>query len=118
MKGADKELFAGDKNIVVDSKVLMLALYNKEEAYYISGILNSPNIREVIDGYAISINRGTDVLKYLAIPKFDIENVLHCALSHKSLEIHSYMRKLSHETGVIQQFESEINEIVYKLFTE
>ena len=118
VKGADKELFAGDKNIVVDSKVLMLALYNKEEAYYISGILNSPNIREVIDGYAISINRGTDVLKYLAIPKFDIENVLHCALSHKSLEIHSYMRKLSHETGVIQQFESEINEIVYKLFTE
>ncbi len=44
--------------MVVDSKVLMLDVYNEMEAYYVCGIINSPSIIEVVDGYAISTNRG------------------------------------------------------------
>ena len=45
-------LFAEDKIIVVDSKVLMLDVYSEMEAYYVCGIINAPIITEVVDGYA------------------------------------------------------------------
>ena len=54
---ADPTLFSKDKIIVVDSKVLMLDVYNEQEAYYVCGIINSPNIIEVVDGYAVSTNQ-------------------------------------------------------------
>lgn len=43
------------------SKVLMLGLENAEEAYYVCRIINAEDIVKVIDGYAISTNRGVDV---------------------------------------------------------
>lgn len=55
---ADDDLFVEDKPIVVDSKVLMLDVYDEMEAYYVCGIINSPSVIEVVDGYAISTNRG------------------------------------------------------------
>ena len=57
---ADVALFTEDKIIVVDSKVLMLALYNENEAFFVCGIMNAPNIIKVVDGYAVSTNRGID----------------------------------------------------------
>lgn len=74
---ANKDIFSQDKPIVVDSKVLMLDVYDELEAYYVCGIINSPSVTEVVDGYAISTNRGVDVLKYIAIPKYDRTRNLH-----------------------------------------
>lgn len=81
-------LFSEDKIIVVDSKVLMLGLDNEEEAYYVCGVLNARSITTVIDGYAISTNRGIDVLKYIAIPKYDSRNMTHHSIAEISKEIH------------------------------
>lgn len=119
---ADKTLFAndlnptGDKNIVVDSKVLMLGLYELEEAFYVAGIINSPNIRNIIDGYAVSTNRGTDVLKYIAIPKFNKKINLHSSIAAKSAEIHQKLQDNPRFT--ISPLEEDLNKIVYTLFTE
>lgn len=110
---ADINLFDEDKPIVVDSKVLMLALDNEEEAYYVSGILNATNIREVIDGYAISTNRGVDVLKYIAIPKYDEKNDLHLSISTISKDIHKLMLK---NNSNINEEEKNLEETVHKLF--
>lgn len=85
---ADRTIFSKDKTIVIDSKVLMLGLYNEMEAYYVCGIINSPSIIAIIDGYAISTNRGIDVLKYLAIPKFDDSNHIHLLIAETSKNIH------------------------------
>lgn len=35
------------------------------------------SVIEVVDGYAISTNRGVDILKYIAIKKFDETNAVH-----------------------------------------
>lgn len=48
-----------------------------DEAYYISAILNSQSIRDVIDAYTVNFDRGIDILKNIRIPKFDIDNSLH-----------------------------------------
>lgn len=86
---ADKDLFSTDKPVVVDSKVLMLSTDTSQEAYYIAGIINSPSVREVIDGYAVKTNRGVDILKYIAIPKFDLNNELHLEIAKISEHIHN-----------------------------
>lgn len=110
----DDTLFSSDKVIVVDSKVLMLSLENEMEAYYVCGIINSPNVTKVIDGYAISTNRGVDVLKNVAIPKFDINNELHLNIAKISKEIHQKAKeKLS-----ISTFENILEIAVHELFTE
>ncbi len=85
---ANRNIFSQDKIIVVDSKVLMLSVYNELEAHFVCGIINSPNIIKVVDGYAVSTNRGVDVLKYIAIPKYDSENKIHTEIAMLSKDIH------------------------------
>lgn len=111
---ADTALFSRDKEIVVDSKVLMLGLYNEMEAYYVCGIINSKNIRDVIDGYAIDTNRGIDVLKYIAIPKYDQNNELHLKIATISKEIHQKAK----ENSDYYTLEEKLIECVYSLFAK
>lgn len=111
---ADKELFSKDKAVVVDSKVLMLSLSHFDEANYVCGILNAKDIVDVIDGYAISTNRGVDVLKYLAIPKYDAANQIHKEVSELSRDIHSRMREK--KTEEIPRLEAKLNQSVRKIF--
>lgn len=108
------DIFTDDKIIVVDSKVLMLDVYDESEAYYVCGIINSPNITDVIDGYAVSTNRGVDVLKYVAIPKFDTNNELHKKISEISKAIHELVKN----DEDYSKMEKELQEEVHKLFTE
>ena len=107
-------IFSEDKPIVVDSKVLMLDVYDEAEAYYVCGIINSPNVTAVIDGYAVSTNRGVDVLKYVAIPKFDKNNKLHASISNLSKNIHN----LAKEEKDYSTMETKLQEEVYKLFKD
>ena len=109
---ADLSLFTNDKIIVVDSKVLMLGLYDEMEAYFVCGIINSRNIIEVIDGYAIHTNRGVDVLKYIAIPKYDSSDQLHKKIASLSKDIH----KKSRDKSNYKYLEEELNNNVYSLF--
>lgn len=82
LPNAELHLFQGeDKPVVVDSKVLMLATSSMQEAYYVSGILNSSSIRDIIDAYAVGLNRGVDVLKNIAVHKFDISNPVHLKIA-------------------------------------
>ncbi len=109
----DTTLFSADKIIVVDSKILMLDLYDEEEAYYVCGIINSPNITNVIDGYAIATNRGIDVLKNIAIPQFDPLDSLHMKIALISKEIHEDCKNKNDITSK----ESQLGKYVYELFT-
>lgn len=112
----DKNLFSKDKIVVVDSKVLMLSLNDEMEAYYVCGIINAPCIREVVDGYAISTNRGIDVLKNLAIKKFDLNNDLHSTIAQISKDIHIVMKNNDGNFDVTKK-EKELNDAVLKLFS-
>lgn len=110
----DYNIFTEDKIIVVDSKVLMLDLQEEMEAYYVCGIINAPNVAKVVDGYAISTNRGVDVLKYIAIPKYDKGNELHQQISIISKQIH----KLAAEGNNYQLEEENLSAKVFELFMQ
>lgn len=114
---ADEELFRHDKIIVVDSKVLMLGLENEDEAYYVCGILNAPDIVAVIDGYAVATNRGLDVLKYLAIPKYDASNPVHAEIADVSKNIHHIMKSEVDKLEIAAR-EKRLNDYVRRLFGE
>lgn len=109
---ADKKLFKENKIVVVDSKVLMLATNNASEAYYVCGIMNAPDIVTVIDGYAISTNRGVDVLKYLAIPKYNEKNKTHKEIASLSKKIHT----LAKANRAYTAEEQKLNSLVHLLF--
>ena len=110
---ADPFLFSEDKIIVVDSKVLMLDLHDEMEAYYVCGIMNSPNVIEVVDGYAVSTNRGVDVLKYIAIPKYDHGKARHVEIATISKRIHL----LAREGGDYKGLELQLADAVFQLFS-
>ena len=112
---ADTKLFSGDKIIVVDSKVLMLAFDNIDEAYYVCGILNSKDVVDVIDSYAVTTNRGVDVLRYLAIPKFNKTFKAHINISEISKSIHNQMKGDAYKDEV-KKLEGELNKTVKYLF--
>lgn len=112
--GADPTLFSEDKVIVVDSKVLMLGTNNELEAYYVCGIINCPLISNVIDSYAVSLNRGTDVLKYIAIPKYNSRNDTHVRIAEVSKEIHYLARKNKDYEDRLD----DLNSLIKKLFLE
>lgn len=110
---ADPKLFTEDKIIVVDSKVLMLDVYNEMEAYYVCGIINAPIITEIVDGYAIPTNRGVDVLKYIAIPKYNAANEKHSYIAEISKCIHDKAAK-----GVeYSTLEKQLSDAVFSLFS-
>ncbi len=70
------------------------------------------NVVEVIDGYAIPTNRGVDVLKYIAIPKYNQDNPIHKKIADISKEIHV----LAKDGNKYGDKEKELTEIVYALF--
>ena len=113
---ADIELFLEDKPIVVDSKVLMLDVYDEMEAYYICGIINSPSVIEIVDGYAISTNRGVDVLKYIAISKYNATNLIHKKIAEISKTIHEKMKETSGKANICK-LEKSLDEEIHKLFS-
>lgn len=111
---ADESLFSEDKTIVVDSKVLMLGLNNIDEAHYVCGIINATDVVNIIDGYAISTNRGVDVLKYLAIPKFDSNNQIHNKIAGYSKTIHNAFK--TNANANVRELEALLNIAVREIF--
>lgn len=113
LPNADLKLFKGeDKPVVVDSKVLMLATSTMQEAYYVSGVLNSKSIRDIIDAYAVGLNRGVDVLKNITVYKFDTSNILHLKIANCSENIHNLAKK----SADFSLQEKELDKLVQKLY--
>lgn len=104
-------IFRG-KPVVVDSKVLMLATETMDEAYYVCGILNSKTIRDIIDAYAIGLNRGVDVLNNICIPKFNTRDAIH----KRIVEISSKIHKLAFEDKPISRDEDILDDLINQLY--
>ncbi|PKL45327.1 MAG: hypothetical protein CVV39_08060 [Planctomycetes bacterium HGW-Planctomycetes-1] len=90
------------KQVIPDSKVLFCALDDKEEAHYLCAILNSKPITDLIEGYTINLQRGTDILENVKIPKYDSKNKLHASLSSLSERAHNLYLQGGNGIPVIQ----------------
>ncbi len=104
----------GMKKIISTDTTSLFAVNDKEEAHYLCAILNS----ELVDSFIKSFSeagRGfgaPSVMNNLAIPKFKADNKSHRKLAELSEEAHSLVQK----EKPTQDVESEINELVRKLW--
>lgn len=95
-----KDRFLGLKNSIPNEKVIYIGLDNKDEAYYLCGVLSSPTIRKIINGFIVSIQIAPSTINQIKLPKFDDKNLLHqqistlCQLGHKDNIKVNYLEKI------------------------
>jgi len=116
-----KDKFLGKKPVIPDNRLIFIPLDKKEEAYYVSGLLNSSIILLVIATYSTEYSQETHITKYVKIPKFDSNNSLHQKLSQLSQKAHEIAKKIYEENREdlkedLKKIEEEIDKNVAKLY--
>ncbi|NLD50750.1 MAG: hypothetical protein GX660_26720, partial [Clostridiaceae bacterium] len=88
------------KNIIGNEKIIFVGLDNKDEAYYLCGILSSTPYRETIESYMVGTQITPSIIKRLNIPSYDSNNNVHksiseqCLLGHSSNEKDKYLNAI------------------------
>ena len=90
------------------------APYYEDEAYYVCGIINSPIVVKIIDGYAINTNRGIDVLRYIGIPQFDSQNTIHRSIASLSKQIHELVKEGKKYSKLEKQLSNSVKDLYCK----
>lgn len=103
---------ADTKPIIPDHKLMLVEVSNKQEAYYLCGVLNSAPVRCAVAAYGIQTQINTHVLDNIAVPKFNNDE-LHSKISALSQEAHSL--SLSVGNG-IKEIEENIDSYVAHLW--
>lgn len=70
----------GKRPYIPDHKVYFAGFDEKEAAFFLCGLLNTPMVREWVESHIVSIQVG-DIFKHMQLPKYDEVNERHVALS-------------------------------------
>ena len=106
---ADDE-FVGRKNIIPNEKIIFVGLNDREEAYYLCGLLSSTAYRKAIKSYMVDTQITPSILSRLNLPKFDAANPNH-------LQISAFCQK-GHFSENKAFFVNEIDNIVEEMLLE
>ncbi len=111
----------GNRIVIPDHKLMMIPLNSKDEAYYVSAILNSSIISLTISAHAIETTIDPRVVEHIRIPKFDPNNPIHQKLSELSQKAHEiakeiYEKKKDELKPGLQKIEGEIDKLVAQLY--
>lgn len=106
--------FDGNKFVFCRFKFSNTQTSLKIPYHYLCSVLNSNVIEQIIQDYTINTNRGTDIVKNIRIPKFDVNSDIHIRLAQLYMECHrAYKTK---NISAISEFSNQINSLVHKLF--
>ncbi|MEM4732445.1 MAG: class I SAM-dependent DNA methyltransferase, partial [Desulfurococcaceae archaeon] len=126
--GSVSDKYLGMKPIIPNVKLMLIPLDSEEEAYYLSGILNSLLTRFIVASYVIETSISTHIVDYVNIPKFDPNNPIHIRISQLSKRAHElakcihaevkpdYCRELRSPKEELAQVEEEIDRLVAELY--
>lgn len=70
----------GNRPYVPDHKVYFAGFDNKEPAYFLCGLLNTPMVCEWVESHIVSIQMG-DVFKHMNLPEYNAKDSVHVTLS-------------------------------------
>lgn len=70
----------GRRSYVPDHKVYFAAFDEKDEAYFLCGLLNTDTVKEWVESHNVSIQVG-DIFKHMKLPQYNDKNKMHKALS-------------------------------------
>lgn len=89
--------YLGVKNIIGNEKIISIGLNDKDEAYYLCGVISSTLYRKTIENFMVGTQITPSIIKRLYIPKFDRENEMHmsisihCQLGHLQRDYHYHL---------------------------
>jgi len=116
-----RDKFVGLKPIILNDAMILVPLKDRDEAYYLSGVLNSSITLLAIASYTYELRQETHITRYIKIPKFDPSNPLHRKISDLSKKAHEITKKIYEEKREelkedLMKIENEIDDIVAKLY--
>lgn len=116
-----KDSFLGYRTAITDIKLIIIPFKNKDEAHYVSAILNSSFAYVVVASYVIETGISAHVLENLSILKFSPENKLHLKLSDISKKAHDLAKKYYEQDDLavqdeLKKVEGEIDKTVAELY--
>lgn len=111
----------GKKKVVLTHSLITISSDNEDEAYYISGVLNSAPVLFVIASYTYEIRMETHITQNVRIDKFDSNNKLHLAISNHSKKAHNLARKYyeNDDKSALEELgrvEVEVDNLVAQLY--
>jgi hypothetical protein len=116
-----KTEFLGSRPVILNDSLILIPFENDEEAYYVTGVLNSSIVLLVIASYTYELRQETHITQYIRIPKFDPKNPLHQKLSQLSRRAHEIAKKIYEEDREdlkedLSKIEEEIDKTVAQLY--
>jgi len=100
------------KNIVVEHKAYYSYFNDKEEAYYVCGILNSNYLLELLKNSGILAERNIEKKPFdVPIPKYDKNNEIHFKIATLSMKISELVDK-NVELKEIEKLKEKLEEAV------
>ncbi|HUW11839.1 MAG TPA: N-6 DNA methylase [Anaerolineae bacterium] len=89
VSGPVEDEWLGEKTVVPDHKLILVAADTKQEAHYLCAALNSSPAQFLVWSYAVTTQVGTHVLNYVHIPPFRPRDPVHRKLSELSMAAHA-----------------------------
>ena len=113
--------FLGFKTVIPDHRLIIVSLSDKNEAYFLSAMLNSSPVLLLVASYVIETAISTHVLERVKIPEFDPDNPIHQELSELSKKAHEiakeiYENKKEELKPELEKIEDEIDQLVARLY--
>lgn len=94
--------------VIPDHNVVMIPVYDEDEAYYLSGVLNAEIVSRFVNAY-ISWFFSTHILEHMYIPKYESGNTIHKQIVDLSKEAHMIAKRGNDK---LKSLEKKLNEIV------
>ena len=76
-----QDKYLGRKNIIVNEKIIFIGTDNRDEAYYLCGVLSSTPYRRTIENYMVGTQITPSIINRLYIPIFDSQDNQHLEIS-------------------------------------
>lgn len=102
------DIYLGRKNSIPNEKIIYIGLDQKEEAYFLCGVLSSKTIREIINSFIVNIQISPSTINNIKLFKYDKENLNHRRISKLCHD--------GHKSNDKDKFLEEIDELVQKLY--
>jgi SAM-dependent methyltransferase len=111
----------GIKTVIPNEKLMLIPFLNRDEAYYVSAILNSSVSQLLVASYVIETAISTHILERIKILKFNPNNSSHLKLSELSKKAHEIAKRIYEEDreGMkedLSKIEEEIDRTVAQLY--
>jgi methylase of polypeptide subunit release factors len=111
----------GIKTVIPNEKLMLIPFLNRDEAYYVSAILNSSLSQLLVASYVIETAISTHILERIKILKFNPNSSSHLKLSELSKKAHEIAKRIYEEgredlKEELNRVEEEIDKTVAQLY--